>query len=192
MKQFCVKDLMVPISEYATVTVGSTLSEAVVALEKAQEEYCHTQYSHRAVLVLDNNGQVCGKLSQLDFIRSLESKDEQTERIKNIRKFGFSSKSIALLQEQYRQTIPPSKDIYATAAKFKVEEFMQTPSEGEYINEETSLDTAVHQLITGYHMSLLVTKNKKIVGVLRMSDVFAAIFHVMKEVGATEIDKDMP
>ena len=69
---------------------------------------------------------------------------------------------------------------------------MQTPSEGEYINEKTSLDTAVHQLITGYHLSLLVTKNKKIVGILRMSDVFAAIFHVMKEVGATQIDKDMP
>jgi hypothetical protein len=63
---------------------------------------------------------------------------------------------------------------------------MQTPSEGEYINEGTSLDTAVHQLITGYHMSLLVTKEKKIVGVLRMSDVFAATFHVMKEIEAIE------
>jgi hypothetical protein len=39
MKQYRVKDLMVPISGYATVAVGSTLSEAVVALEKAQEEY---------------------------------------------------------------------------------------------------------------------------------------------------------
>jgi len=186
MKQFRVKDLMVPISEYATVTVGSTLSEAVVALEKAQEEYCHTQYSHRAVLVLDNKKQVVGKLSQLDFMRSLEPKDEKSERIKNIRKFGFSSKSIALQQEQYLQTVPPNKNIYATAAKRKVEEFMQTPSEGEYINEETALDTAIHQLITGYHLSLLVTREKKIVGVLRMSDVFAATFHVMKEVEATK------
>ena len=38
MKRFLVKDLMVPISEYATVSQGSTLSEAVSALEKAQED----------------------------------------------------------------------------------------------------------------------------------------------------------
>ena len=63
---------------------------------------------------------------------------------------------------------------------------MQTPSEGEFVNENTSLNTAVHQLITGHHLSLLVTQKKKIVGVLRMSDVFAAAFHVIKEVEATE------
>ena len=49
MKRYLVKDLMVPISEYATVPQGSTLSEAVIALEKAQEEYNHTHYRHRAV-----------------------------------------------------------------------------------------------------------------------------------------------
>ena len=50
-----VKDLMVPLSEYATVTEGSTLFEAVMALEKAQEEFDsnHSKYHHRAVLVLD-------------------------------------------------------------------------------------------------------------------------------------------
>ena len=63
---------------------------------------------------------------------------------------------------------------------------MQTPSEGEYVSEDTSLDTAVHQLITGHHLSLLVTQNKKIVGILRLSDVFAATFHAMKAVEATE------
>jgi len=186
MKRYLVKDLMVPISEYATVSLGSTLSEAVSALEKAQEDYNHTHYRHRAVLVLDNNKQVVGKLSQLDFLRSLEPQDEQIERIKEIRKFGFSSKSIALQQEQYRQKMPDRTDIYAKAIKLKVEEFMQTPSEGEFVDENTSLETAVHQLVTGRHLSLLVTQEKKIVGVLRMSDVFAAAFHVIKEVEATE------
>ena len=35
MKNYLVKDLMVPLSEYATVPTGSTLFEAVLALEKA-------------------------------------------------------------------------------------------------------------------------------------------------------------
>ena len=186
MKRYLVKDLMVPISEYATVSMGSTLSEAVNALEKAQEEYNHTHYRHRAVLVLDRNRQVIGKLSQLDFLRALEPQDEKIERIKEIRKFGFSSKTIALQQEQYRQKMPSNSDVYAKAIKLNVEDFMQAPSEGEFVDENTSLNTAVHQLITGHHLSLLVTQKKKIVGVLRMSDVFAAAFHAIKEVEATE------
>ena len=57
MKNFLVKDLMVPLSEYATVPEGSTLFEAVLALEKAQEEYDRTKYRHRAVLILDKKKQ---------------------------------------------------------------------------------------------------------------------------------------
>jgi hypothetical protein len=41
---------------------------------------------------------------------------------------------------------------------------------------------AIHQLIIGHQQSLLVTdKSNEIVGVLRLSDVFAAVFHKLKE-----------
>jgi CBS-domain-containing membrane protein len=33
----------------------------------------------------------------------------------------------------------------------------------------------------GHHQSLLVTAGEKIVGILRLTDVFAALFHKMKE-----------
>jgi hypothetical protein len=62
-----------------------------------------------------------------------------------------------------------------------VEDFMQAPSEGEIVEENTSLDTAIHQLVMGTHLSLLVTRGVEIVGILRMSDVFAAVFHAMKQ-----------
>ena len=54
---------------------------------------------------------------------------------------------------------------------------MQTPSEGEIIEQEASLELAVMQLVTGRHISLLVTRDK----VLRLTDAFAAVFHTMKE-----------
>lgn len=44
MGEYRVKELMVPLSEYATVPVGSTLFDAVLALEKAQEEFDRTKY----------------------------------------------------------------------------------------------------------------------------------------------------
>ena len=58
---------------------------------------------------------------------------------------------------------------------------MQTPSEGEFIEQEASLEMAVMQLVMGHHFSLLVTRGKEIVGILRLTDAFAAIFHIMKE-----------
>ena len=40
---------------------------------------------------------------------------------------------------------------------------------------------AVMQLVMGRHISLLVTREKEILGILRLTDAFAAIFHTMKE-----------
>ena len=97
MKQYTVKDLMVPISEYATVPEGSTVLEAVAALEKAQEVFANTRYSHRAVLILGKDKRVVGKLSQFDFLRSLEPESGQVGSRSDIDKFGFSAKAAALL-----------------------------------------------------------------------------------------------
>jgi hypothetical protein len=52
MKIIVIKDLMVPLEEYATVPDSATLYEAVLALEEAQEKFQHLPYKHRAVLVL--------------------------------------------------------------------------------------------------------------------------------------------
>ena len=67
------------------------------------------------------------------------------------------------------------------AGEQPVNKFMHTPTEGEYIAEDATLEVAIHQLIMGQHQSLLVTRDKEIVGILRLTDVFAAVFHKMKE-----------
>ena len=52
---------------------------------------------------------------------------------------------------------------------------MYNPTEGEYVTEDTTLEVAIHQLIVGRHQSLLVTRNRDIVGILRLTDVFREI-----------------
>ncbi len=63
-------DLMVPLEEYATVSEEATLKDAADALEQAQEELDRKRYKylHKAVLVLDNNNEVVGKITQLDIL----------------------------------------------------------------------------------------------------------------------------
>ena len=172
---------MVPISEYATVPEGATLFEAVLALEKAQEQFQQNRYSHRAVLIMDKNKRVIGKLSQMDFLTALEPKDANLEQIRNFTQLGFSRKAIALQQEEYLKSSPPILDVYSKAASMNVTQFMQRPTEGEYVDEKASMDVALHQITAGSNLSLLVTRGAEIVGILRLADVFAAVYHSMKE-----------
>ena len=181
MRTYTVKELMVPISGYATVPEGATLFEAILALEKAQDKFDHEKYHHRAILILDKKGRVIGKLSQLGVLRALEPKDEDVEGIDELSQFGFSQELVQGLRKERRLQGVPLKDLYVRTARLKVEDFMQAPTEGEYVEQDASLDIAVHQLVLGNHLALLVTKAREIVGILRLTDVFGAVLRDMKE-----------
>jgi len=189
VRTYTVKELMVPISGYATVPEGSTLFEAILALEKAQDKFDHEKYHHRAILILDKKGRVIGKLSQLGVLRALEPKDEDVEGIDELSQFGFSQELVQGLRKERRLQGVPLKDLYVRTARLKVEDFMQAPTEGEYVEQDASLDIAVHQLVLGNHLALLVTKAREIVGILRLTDVFGAVLRDMKECMGTR-DED--
>lgn len=185
MEHYLVKDLMVPISEYATVTVGTTLLEALKVLERAQEAYTVSKYQHRAILVLDSTGSVVGKISQLRALKAIQPEAEVTQEIDEFRRFRFSENYLTELREKYRSREKIiKKETLLDAAEKKVEEFMQAPTPGEFVSEVCTLDIAIHRLIAGGHMSLLVTREKRIIGILRISDVFAALFHGMMAAAA--------
>ena len=183
MKSYTVNELMVPLSEYATVSEDATLYDAVVALEKAQEKFedKHTRYRHRAILILDKTGQVIGKLSQMDLLKALEPKYQGMIEGRGPQRFGFTKQFMKSMLQEYNLFADPLEDICRKAGEKNVKEFMYTPGEGEYVTENAPLGEAIHQLIMGHHQSLLVTRDDKIVGILRLTDVFAAVFHKMKE-----------
>ena len=180
MEQYLVRDLMVPFSEYASVRIGTTLLDALRTLERAQEAYSMSKYEHRAVLVLDESDKVVGKISQLRVLRAIETEFTGMVEMDNLRAFGFSNTYLAGLKEKQRlQGQVITTESLRRAAGKKVEAFMQTPTPGEFVADDATLDTAIHLLTAGAHLSLLVTRGDKIVGILRISDVFAAVFHEM-------------
>ena len=183
VKAYTVKDLMVPLSEYATVQEDATLYDAVLALEEAQENFedKHTRYRHRAILMLDKDGKVVGKLSQLDVLKALEPKYREMIQGQGSHRYGFTKKFMQSMLEDYNLFANPLDDICRKAGEQPVKNFMHAPSEGEFVSQDASLEVAIHQLIMGEHQSLLITHKEKIVGILRLTDVFAAVFHRMKE-----------
>ncbi len=181
MKSFSVKDLMVPLSEYATVNEDASLFEAMLALEKAQAEFSANKYAHRAVLILNKDQQVIGKISQLDVLKALEPKYQEMLDRTGLQRYGFSRAFMKSLLTNYHLWDSPLREICKKAASIPVKDFMHKPSEGEHIEETANLDEAIHQLLLGSHQSLLVMERGTISGILRLTDVFAAVFAVMQE-----------
>jgi CBS domain-containing protein len=180
MKKKLVNELMVPLAKYATVSEEATLFEAVIALEKAQEKFDRSRYPHRAVLIYDNEDNIVGKVSQLDVLRALEPKYKAMDIPGSLSRFGLTKRFQETMINELRFWDKPMDDICRKASRIKVKEFMYTPSEGEYINEDETMDRAINQLVMGHHQSLLVMKDDKIVGILRATDVFMEIVRVMK------------
>ena len=182
MKKRQIKDLMVPLDEYATVFEDASLADAIMALERAQRAFDHTKYRHRAILVLDNKHQPVGKIGQIDALKALEPKYKQFGDSRAITRAGFSPQLIRYMMESQQLCESSLVDMCAKGARIKVKDFMYSPEEGEKVDAEASLCEAIHQFVmTGMHLGLLVVKEGKIVGILRRTDVFMTVFGLMKE-----------
>ncbi|MDJ0783802.1 MAG: CBS domain-containing protein [Desulfosarcinaceae bacterium] len=177
MKTVSIKALMVPLSEYATVPETATLAEAIAALDKAQQNLCRTKYRHRAILVLDQDQQPIGMISQIDALRALEPKykEIQGQDTRGVYRH-FSRMFLNSMIEYHRLFDGTLEDMRKKAANILVRDFMHTLSAEDCVSEEATLDQAIHLLIMGHHQSLLVSRAEKIVGILRLSDVFSAVF----------------
>jgi len=175
MQSTKVKELMVPLAEYATVSENATLNEAILAMEAAQKNVEQGREKHRAILVLDKNRRVVGKLTQWDVSAGIEPEYRAIENITETSRFGFSPEYIRSMMKEYGLWRKPLADLCRKASEISVKDIMSKPAPGEYIEEDASLDEAIHLLVMGRYQSLLVKKGNSITGILRMSDVFKGI-----------------
>jgi CBS domain-containing protein len=181
MKAFTIKDLMVPLSKYATVKEDAALQDVAAALEAAQSRFDRSRYPHRAVLVLNDQGNVVGKVGLIDILRALEPKYDELDQRSSRLHTGFSREFMKSLMDRHQLWQAALQDICSRAAERNVKTFMVTPTEGEFVDENASLEEAIHQLVMGHHQSILVLREKKIVGILRLTDVFETVSNIIRQ-----------
>jgi len=70
--------------------------------------------------------------------------------------------------------------ICSRAPDLKVRDIMEVPADGVYIEENATLDEAIHQMVVCRYQSLLVARDDQVVGILRLSDVFTQICDKIK------------
>jgi len=176
MQKTKVKDLMVPISLYATVAEDATIYEAILALEEAQEKFGQDNYKHRAILVLHSANKIVGKVNLWDVIEGLEPKYKDLKQPREPLSHGLGKNYLRSMCKTYDLWQQPLDQICRKISEISVREVMHVPSDSEYIEEDAHLGEAINQLVMGRYLSLLVTSQQEVVGILRLSDVFKEIY----------------
>jgi CBS domain-containing protein len=174
-----VKDIMLSVEEYATVSTESTLKEALLALSRAQPDEDQKRHHYRAVLVLNWRGQVVGKLSHWAVLRSLEPHFFKRRDIASLHRAGLTQDFIDSMEEMSSQFAISLQQMCRRAAKVKTKDAM-VPA-GESIDEDAPITDAIHRMVNAHTQSLLVSRKGEIVGILRLTDVFEEIAEMIRE-----------
>ncbi|MCU0690640.1 MAG: CBS domain-containing protein, partial [Polyangiaceae bacterium] len=173
-----VKDLMLSIEDYATVSEHSTIRDALAALSKSQLGLTYDRHHHRAVLVLDKEGRVIGKLTHWAILRSLQPKAFNDEDYEALSRSGLSQDFI----QSVGRLVPFHGSLTRMcqrATQVKVRDAMVPARES--IDEQAPLVEAINQMVLLHMQSMLVTRDGRVVGILRMSDVFEEIADMIRD-----------
>jgi predicted transcriptional regulator len=150
-----VKDLMLPIEDYPKISEDGTIREAFEALEKTK---------HRALLVTDKKGVVIGQLSNMDILMGLEPRYDCSlwagtgftcEVFKNYpvfyREGMFAGQAQAQVDRKVKEILAPIKVA---------------------VDEDATLAEAVNLMATHNLGRLAVLRKEKIVGMIRIDEIF--------------------
>jgi hypothetical protein len=93
MNKKLVKDLMVSVESYPVIKRGSTLLDAILAMDKAQRNLPADRQPYRAVLVVDDWNKIIGKIGQLTFLNALSLNFNFFSELEKLDRLGVHSDS---------------------------------------------------------------------------------------------------
>lgn len=177
-----VRDWMKPLHKFPMVPDTATIAAAVLALEKAQEDYVSGKRECRTLLVYDQNNRIVGKLTPIDVVRGLEPNYDNVVNPKHTAfswDFGFV---IDTMREKAVLWSKPIDDLCVRAQDVRVKDFIKSPLQSQTVQADDTLNDAFHHFVMAKHDTLFVLENKKLIGILRFSDVYREISRRLKEV----------
>ena len=187
MSDSSLKDLMVPFEDYASVSLEASIIEGILALKEAQQRAFREdpeRHRDRAVLVKSPQGEIVGKLSMWSIIGCLEPSYSRTKggaaSSKAASRVGSARIKIDEIMESSHLWRSRLRTLADDTAHLRVKDLLHELRPQELIDENASLETAIHQLVAGHFMSLLITREGRIIGILRLVDVFEAVCRMIR------------
>jgi len=163
-KQRRVKDLMIPLEDYPHIPYWFTLRQAMAIVREAAIKF-EGSFEPRAILIFDEKYQLMGMLTLRDIIRGLEPRFlQETDLIK-------MDPSLTIL----------AGDLFGPgmkqASQKPVSDVMTTIR--VTVNDEDSLVKALFLMIKENVGLMPVLHDNKVVGMIRLSDLFQEVSEVV-------------
>ncbi len=174
-----VKDLMIPLSEYAVIDQDATLLDALNELDEAQKNLPAKSYRHRAVLVRNKKGKIVGRLGHFAFIKALNKPTHKFLDNPYLRRAGVSEDMLNISKDRMSFMNQDISLICSQARYVKVGDIVLSGT--QKIDETATLQEALELFIKHESLSLLVTRGTEVVGILRVADFFEELANYMKE-----------
>ena len=173
MEEKSVKDVMIPLADYTTITQDNTVREAIDKLRESFRAKVSTsrimETGHRSILVFDERGKIRGILTIIDFLNAImpaylsAPKPSMADSIQYSPMFWsgmFQREVIRLAGKKIKDVMSPA------------------PSS---INANANLMEAAYTMIELNQRRLTVELSGEIVGVIREQDLFFEIEKIMQE-----------
>jgi len=170
MKEILIKTVMTPLHDYVTLKETDTVYDVFQILEKNRSE---SQHAHRDVIVVDDDGKFKGKVTMLDIFRTLEPNYKKL--FKNYKDGTLTKEYVINAVRDFNLWMEPIQNLCERGADIKISEIMHVPSDVEYLQEDESLEKALHEYVMGVHQPLIVKNGDTVTGVLRFCDLFEVI-----------------
>jgi len=165
----CVKDLMIPLDDYAVVPRDASLVEAVRALRRTEQKLRPVRQGARAVLVAGPEGEIIGQLGHLEILQALEPSYGFLGDLGTLSRAGVSEELFASLMDNLSFWRGELSSACRRARNIKVADLMRPIAES--ISEDAPLSEATHKMVIWQSMRALVTRRDRVVGVLRLADL---------------------
>src|SRR5271157_2688696 len=185
---------MVSLDQCPSVSNEAVLRDAVLALEATRLRGDPWDYRPRVVLVQDKDNNVVGVLRQFEILKALEPKYEELlknlnpkyadaikvldanitslDHIKFLFCLGLSPEFVKSSFKEFHLWDEPLGLMSSRACSTKVTKIMSVLTEYELIEDDAPLSQAVHRMLLGNLLSLVVIQNGRSVGILRIIDIF--------------------
>jgi len=166
-------DIMIPIEEYTTIQASATISEGIAALKRSFENAVSTsrimETGHRSIMVFDQEENLVGILSILDLIQAIRPAYLSAPKPSMADSMQYSTMFWSGLFTTQTKTL----------VKKRIEDVMSEAPLS--VHEDTNLMEVANLLYTEKRRRMAVTRNDKVVGVVREQELFFEMARILME-----------
>jgi CBS domain-containing protein len=170
---------MLRLDEYAVVSEDASLLDALRVLEESQKQLSGGRHPHRAVLVKNAKGRIVGKLGHVAFLKALEPHYDDMRDIGAMARASMTGKFMSSIMDDMALWQQDLSFYVARAKDTKVKDVMHPAT--VRVDVDAPIGEAIHKLVISHTLSLLVTSQDRVVGVIRLADVFHIISKIIKK-----------